>query len=170
MNDPREEPCCLGQTIPKTHMTPFCESVTLEHGASQSVALPPTSAGPPVWEGVLDAVHSPSPLSTWQSSTVVHRWLQHPPSPCISVENNTIPVHHFDKFVKHSAVLVQEAVKERYLRYGLQNHFQNALPRPLESSSKIEVRKTYPENQSQKDILPVIGGQALVCYIRLLRH
>lgn len=43
-----------------------------------------------------------------------------PSGPSISAKTQTICVYHFDKFVKHSGILGQEAVKERYLRYSLQ--------------------------------------------------
>lgn len=64
-----------------------------------------------------------------------------PSGPSISGETQTTCVYHFDKFVKHSGVFGQEAVKERYLRYGLQNHFHNLLVQPFGSSSKAEVGK-----------------------------
>lgn len=73
-----------------------------------------------------------------------------PPGACISAENETIPVYHFDKFVKHSAILGQGAAEERYLRYSLQNHFQNVQLWPSESSSEIEACKPYPENPRPK--------------------
>lgn len=65
-----------------------------------------------------------------------------PSGPSISGKTQTTCVYHFDKFVKHSGVFGQEAVKERYLRYGLQNHFNNLLVQPFGSSSKAEVGKT----------------------------
>lgn len=79
-----------------------------------------------------------------------------PPGPRTSAENKTIPVYHFDKFVKHAAVFGMEAAKERCFCYSLQNHFRNVLLWPLESSSKIEALSR--ELLSQKDILPIIGG------------
>lgn len=91
-----------------------------------------------------------------------------PSGPGISAETQTTCVYHFDKFVKHSGVFGQEAVKERYLCYGLQNHFHNVLVQPFESSSKAEVDKTFRESLLQTGILPVIGGHASVCYIRQL--
>lgn len=103
----------------------------------------------PVWEDILNAVHSPSSCRPDNLRFFTNDG-SFPLGPCISAEAKTIPVYHFDKFVKHSGVFGQEAAKERYLRYSLQNHFQNVLLWPLESSSKIEACKMYPENHCHK--------------------
>lgn len=65
-----------------------------------------------------------------------------PSGPSISAWTQTTCVYHFDKFVKHPDIFGQEAVKERYLRYGLQNHFHDMLVQLFESSSKTEAGKT----------------------------
>lgn len=117
--------------------------------APQSTAPPPIWPAPPVEECALDAPRSPCLLSTralWDFSSVT----AFPPRPLYFSREQTIPVYHFDKFVKHSAVFRQEAAKERRPRYGLQNHFQTVLLWPLESSSKIEACKTYRENHCHK--------------------
>lgn len=65
-----------------------------------------------------------------------------PSGPSISAWTQTTCVYHFDKFVKHPDIFGQEAVKERYLRYGLQNHFHDMLVQLFESSPKTEAGKT----------------------------
>lgn len=105
-------------------------------------AAPKTWEGPLVGQDALDARHVTSLLEFLSAMGDFSPMTTAPSGPSISGETQTTCVYHFDKFVKHSGVFGQEAVKERYLRYGLQNHFHNLLVQPFGSSSKAKVGKT----------------------------